>query len=233
MIVIPALDLREGACTQAIELPRAPEIRSDDPIGAAHVWERHGFQRLHIMGLETPSTRRDRRETMRDLLAEVPLVAQVGGGVQSGDQIEQLLGDGAAFVVLGPRALAEPAWLEGTAAAFPDHLIVATRVSGRHIEAGGGRQRTVVDLAEELSDLPLAGVLLAPEYGGDRITHQDLFLLEDVVEASAHAIMVAGGVRELQDLRAIQERGVMAAIVGRALYSGALDARLVAEEFGE
>ena len=233
MIVIPALDLRDGACMQAVELPRIPEIRSDDPIDAAHVWERHGFHRLHIMDLETPSARRDRRDTMRELLADVPLIAQVGGGVHSGDQIEQLLSDGAAFVVLGPRALAEPAWLEGTVEAFPDHLIVATRVAGRHIEAGSGHQRTVVDLAEELNDLPLAGVLLAPEYGGERIAHRDLFLLEDAVAASEHPIMVAGGVRELQDLRAMQERGVMAAIVGRALYSGALDARLVAEEFGE
>ncbi len=234
MIVIPALDLRAGACTQASTLPLAAEIRSDDPIDAAHVWQRHGFHRIHVMDLDSPDSHSGRKEIVRELLAEVPLVTQVGGGVNSGDQVEQLLGNGAAFVILGGRALTDPEWLAGTAATFPDRLIVATRVGGRYINAGERRAgQTVLDLADEIGDLPLAGLLLAPEFSGDRITHEDLFLLDDLAGASHHPILVAGGVRSFQDLRAMQERHVSGVIVGRALYSGALDARLVAEEFGD
>ncbi len=234
MIVIPALDLRAGACTQASTLPLAAEIRSDDPIDAAHVWQRHGFHRIHVMDLDSPESHNGRKEIVRELLAEVPLVTQVGGGVNSGDQVEQLLANGAAFVILGGRALTDPDWLAGTAATFPDRLILATRVSGRYIDAGERRAgQTVLDLADEIGDLPLAGLLLAPEFRGDRITHDDLFLLDDLAVASHHPILLAGGVRSLQDLRAMQERHVSGVIVGRALYSGALDARLVAEEFGD
>jgi phosphoribosylformimino-5-aminoimidazole carboxamide ribonucleotide (ProFAR) isomerase len=234
MIVIPALDLRAGVCTQASVMPLAADIRSDDPIDAAHVWERHGFRRLHLMDLDSPESRSGRKEIVRDLLAEVPLVAQVGGGVNSGDQVQQLLADGAAFVILGGRALADPDWLAGTAATFPDHLIVATRVNGRYVDAGEHRtEQTVLDLADELGDLPLAGILLAPEFRGDRITHDDLFLLDDLANASHHPVLLAGGIRTMQDLRSMEERGVFGVIVGRALYSGALDARLVAEEFGD
>lgn len=186
------------------------------------------------MDLDSPESHNGRKEIVRELLAEVPLVTQVGGGVNSGDQVEQLLANGAAFVILGGRALTDPDWLAGTAATFPDRLILATRVSGRYIDAGERRAgQTVLDLADEIGDLPLAGLLLAPEFRGDRITHDDLFLLDDLAVASHHPILLAGGVRSLQDLRAMQERHVSGVIVGRALYSGALDARLVAEEFGD
>jgi phosphoribosylformimino-5-aminoimidazole carboxamide ribotide isomerase len=186
------------------------------------------------MDLDSPESRSGRREIVRDLLAEVPLVAQVGGGVNSGDLVQQLLTDGAAFVILGGRALIDPDWLAGTAATFPDRLIVATRLKGRYVEAGEHRsEQTVLDLAEELGDLPLAGMLLAPEFRGDRITHDDLFLLDDLASASPHPILLAGGVRSMQDLRSMEERSVFGVIVGRALYSGTLDARLVAEEFGD
>lgn len=237
MIVIPAIDLRGGVCVQARDArPRAPGIPSEDPLDIAAYWERQGFHRLHVMDLEGDAREHGRaaHETVRDMLAEAPIAAQVGGDIRSGDQVEQLIQDGASFVILGRRALEEPDWLDGTSAAFPGRLIVAMRVLGRQLESRGRTPpRGTLAVIDEFADLDLAGLLLAPEYHGDGLTTDDLFLLDDAAAASAHPLLVAGGVRRLRDLRAIQERGVAGVVVGTALYDGSLDARLVAEEFGE
>lgn len=235
MIVIPAIDIRAGVCAQAAATrPHLTGIHSDDALEIAAFWERQGFRRLHVMDLHGGEQPGGRPETVRDMLAEASIVAQVGGDIRSGDQVEELIEDGAGFVILGRRALEEPDWLEGTAAAFPGRLIVAMRVQGRQLESRGRtRTRSTLGVIDEFADLPLAGLLLAPEYHGDGLTTDDLFLLDDAAEASGHPLFVAGGVRQLRDLRAIQERGVAGVIVGTALYDGTLDARLVAEEFGE
>ena len=236
MIVIPAIDLRDGRCAQVIEgTPVAADLALDRPVDLALAWERLGFRRLHVMdldataGLEPSAVNED---ALRDLLGDLSIPAQVGGGVRQSADIDRLLHFGASYVLLGPRALEDPDWLTRTAHAFPSQLLVAARVNDLTV-AGPDRQnpRRVLDLLEELNDLPLAGVLLAPDFPNDQLGARDVFLVEDAAETSAHPLLIAGGVRTLLDLRALAERGVAGAIVAQALYSGALDPRAVAEEF--
>jgi phosphoribosylformimino-5-aminoimidazole carboxamide ribotide isomerase len=235
MIVIPAIDLRAGVCSQVADhVASMKGVPSDRPSEVALWWERSGFRRLHVMDLDAVAGSERNQDALRDLLSDVSIPTQLGGGVSSGDDVERLLDAGADLILLGPRALAETEWLDGTAAAFPGRLIVAARVNDERVDAP--RRRTpwrILDLVEHLNELPLAGILLAPDHAGDGISSRDLFLLEDAVEASAHPLLVAGGVRAVAELRALSDRGVAGAIVGQALYSGALDARAVAEEFAE
>ena len=234
MIVIPALDLHAGACVQAADgTTLSGLIGSDDPIEVARSWDRLGFRRLHVMDHDGNARRPAPNDVVAELLAEVPLVFQVGGSISSGDQVEQLVADGAGFVVLGPRALAEPDWLEGTAAAFPHRLIVSARLHERTVDVDGNRRHLVTDFVEELASIPLAGLLLAPDYQGDGMADEYLPVLEDTAEASAHPVLVAGGIHTFPTLRALQDRGIAGVIVGAALYSGRLDPRRVADEFGE
>jgi len=235
MIVIPAIDIRQGRCAQwASARTRALPLRSDEPEEAASYWERQGFPRLQIMDFDADAQTGRAPDLMRDLLGELSSVVQVGGDIKSGDRVEELIRDGANFVILGRRALDEPEWLDGTAAAFPGQIIVGMRVQGRQLEARGrGRVRSTLGAIEEFADLPLAALLLAPAYGNEGPDAEDLFLLEDAAEASPHPLLVAGGARSMQDLRAMQERGIAGVVIGGALYDGTLDARLVAEEFAE
>ena len=235
MIVIPALDLRAGLCTQAA----APGVavtgfHSSRPLDVGLVWERLGFRRLHVMDLDAIAASARPGDAVRDLLGGVPLSIQVGGAIGSGDRIDELVADGAAFVALGPRALAEPQWLEGTASSFPGRLIVATRIRGRLLGSGSGAgARSILDLIDDLNDIPLGAVLVAPEYRTDGIASEDLPAIEDAADASEHPLLLAGGVRSPQDLRALADRGVAGVVVGTALYTGQLDPRAIAEEFGE
>jgi phosphoribosylformimino-5-aminoimidazole carboxamide ribotide isomerase len=235
MIVIPAIDIRDGRCVQAAAARvRAPGLRSDDPTEVALYWERAGFPRVHVMDLDGGAPGGGRHDAVRELLEDLSIESEVGGDVRSGDQVEQLIEEGASYVILGRRALEEPEWLDGTADAFPGRLIVAMRVTGRQLESRGRtRSRSTLAVIDEFAGLPLAALLLAPDVDGRALDAEELHVLEDAAEASAHPLFVAGGVRTMRDLRALDERGVTGVIAGGALYDGSLDPRLVAEEFSE
>ncbi|HUO50993.1 MAG TPA: HisA/HisF-related TIM barrel protein [Gemmatimonadaceae bacterium] len=235
MIVIPAIDIRGGICAQVTAArSRMARQTSDDPREVAAEWERHGFHRLQLMDFDGRAASRRSGELVRDILDQTASEVQVGGDISSGDEVQQLIDDGAAYVILGPRALREPEWLEGTVAAFPGRLIVAMRLHGRRIEArAAAAERDARAAIEDLSPLPLGGLLLAADFGTSGLGGEELDLLEDAVDAAPCPVLVAGGLRRLRELRALQDRGVGAAVVGAPLYDGGLDPRLVAEEFTE
>jgi len=235
MIVIPAVDLREGACVQLVGGSYANEqVRLENPLEVARGWARAGFTRLHVVDLDAATGRGNNAAIVRDILGEVPANIQVGGGVRSGDTIEKLLDEGATWVVLGTRALEEPEWLAGTASSFPGQLIVAADVRERQIVTRGWARtlsRTVLDAIEQLNDIPLGGVLVTAVHREGQLAGTDLFLMEDVAELSVHPVIASGGISTVSDLRELSDRGIAAAVVGMALYTGALDARSVAKEF--
>jgi phosphoribosylformimino-5-aminoimidazole carboxamide ribotide isomerase len=235
VIAIPAIDLREGACVQLVGGSYANEqVRLENPVDVARGWARAGFSRMHVVDLDAATGRGDNASVVRDILADVPASMQVGGGIRSGDAVEQLLQEGASWVVLGTRALEEPEWLAGTASSFPGQLIVAADVRERQVVTRGWTRtlsRTVLDVIEQLNEIPLGGVLVTAVHREGQLAGTDLFLMEDVAELSVHPIIASGGVSSLSDLRELAERGIAAAVIGMALYTGALDARSVAEEF--
>jgi phosphoribosylformimino-5-aminoimidazole carboxamide ribotide isomerase len=235
MIAIPAIDLREGACVQLVGGSYAHEaVRLDNPVEVARGWMRSGFQRMHVVDLDAATGRGDNAAVVRDILEDIPASVQVGGGIRSGDTIERLLQEGASWIVLGTRALEEPEWLAGTASSFPGQLIVAADVRERQVVTRGWARtlsRSVLDVIEQLNDIPLGGVLVTAVHREGQLAGTDLFLMEDVAELSAHPVIASGGISSVGDLRELADRGIAAAVIGMALYTGALDARSVAEEF--
>lgn len=237
MIAIPAVDLREGACVQLVGGEYANErVRIADPIGVAREWTRYGFRRLHIVDLDAATGRGSNREIVNEILREAGTEVQVGGGVRSSTQIEELLSSGARAVVVGTRALEDPDWLAEVAAAYPNEVLVAADVRDRRVVTRGWARtlpREIVDVTEELSALPLAGMLVTAVHREGRMQGSDLFLMEDVVEAASFPVYASGGIASATDLRSLADRGVAAAIVGMALYTGAIDPWQMAEEFSE
>ncbi|HET7620997.1 MAG TPA: 1-(5-phosphoribosyl)-5-[(5-phosphoribosylamino)methylideneamino] imidazole-4-carboxamide isomerase [Gemmatimonadaceae bacterium] len=235
MIVIPAVDLRAGRCVQLVGGSYDNESLSlDDPVDVARGWTRQGFQRLHLVDLDAATGRGSNAELVREIMRDVEAVFQVGGGVRESDDIERLLGEGASQVVIGTRALTDSWWLQEVTASFPGRLVVAADVRGRKVVTHGWSRtggRDVLSFIDELNELPLASVLVTAVHLEGQMRGADLFLMEDVVESSVHPVIASGGIASTNDLRNLAERGVSAAVVGMALYTGALDARAVAEEF--
>ena len=236
MIVIPAVDLRDGACVQLVGGDYAAErVRLDDPVGVARGWARYGFRRLHVVDLDAATGRGDNREVAREIVREGGLPVQMGGGVRSADRIEELLADGVEQAVVGTRALEDPDWLEEVAHQFPGELVVAADVRERLVVTRGWARtlrRTILDVIEDLNALPLAGLLVTAVHREGQMQGPDLPLMEDVAEAADFPVLASGGIASLSDLHALAERGISAAVLGMALYTGALDPWAAAEEFG-
>jgi phosphoribosylformimino-5-aminoimidazole carboxamide ribotide isomerase len=237
MIAIPAVDLREGACVQLVGGDFSDErVRLADPVAVAREWARYGFRRLHVVDLDAATARGSNRDLVFELLREVPIDIQVGGGVRSSTQIDEILSSGARGVVVGTRALEDADWLAKIATTYPNEILVAADVRDRRIVSHGWTRtlpREIIDVTEELSALPLAGLLVTAVHREGRMQGADLFLMEDVVESASFPVFASGGIGSMSDLRALADRGVAAAVIGMALYTGAIDPWHAAEEFAE
>ena len=237
MIAIPAVDLRAGACVQLVGGSYDDErVRLEDPIGVARTWASHGFRRLHLVDLDAATRRGSNDDVIRDILNERTMDVQVGGGVRSGETIERLLADGAQRVVVGTRALEEMEWLAEMTSLFPNELIVAADVRDRRLVTRGWARtlpRDILDAVSELNALPLGGLLVTAVHKEGQLGGTDLPLMEDVAELSEAPVIASGGITTMDDLRALADRGVAATVIGMALYTGALDPRIVADEFAE
>ena len=237
MIAIPAIDLREGACVQLVGgAYDAERVRLPDPLAALEQWRSLGFTTFHVVDLDAATGRGSNAGLVTQLLSVPGLTLTVGGGVRSEEHAERLLAQGAARVVVGTRAVEDAAWLEDVADRFPNKLIVAADVKGREVVTRGwaaGSARDIGDVLTALEPLPIAGLLVTAVHKEGRLAGTDLPLMEDVAEASRHPVIASGGITHVADLRALADRGVAAAVIGMALYTGTLDPRLVAEEFCE
>ena len=237
MMAIPAVDLREGACVQLVGGEYSQErVRLQDPVAVARDWTRYGFRRLHVVDLVAATGRGSNRELVAEILRDASVEVQVGGGLRRTDDVEELFSNGARAVVVGTRALEDTDWLARLATTWPNEVIVAADVRDRRVVTQGWTRtlaRDIVDVAEELNTMPLAGLLVTAVHREGRMQGADLFLMEDVVETASFPVYASGGIASIGDLRALAERGVAAAVIGMALYTGAIDPWHAAEEFAE
>jgi phosphoribosylformimino-5-aminoimidazole carboxamide ribotide isomerase len=238
MLVIPAVDLREGACVQLVGGEYdAERVRLDDPLAVAREWARLGFRRLHVVDLDAATGRGSNVALVEEIVRYGGFDAvQVGGGVRDEEAVERLLGFGAVAAVVGTRGLEDPDWLTELAERYPGEIILAADVRERRVVSRGWTRtlpRTVVDVVEELAGVPLAALLVTAVHREGQMQGTDLPLMEDVAEAATVPVLASGGIATIQDLRALADRGVAGAVLGMALYTGAIDARAVIEEFGE
>lgn len=235
MIAIPAIDLREGACVQLVGGEFAQErVRLEDPVGVARGWSRYGFARLHVVDLDAALKQGSNAAVVQAILREQVAEVQVGGGLRTTDAVADMLDAGARYAIVGTRAFEDMDWLAEVAHDNPGAIIVAADVRERRVTTQGW-QRTlplnILDAVEELNQLPLAGLLVTAVHREGQMQGTDLPLMEDVAEAAIFPVIASGGISGLGDLHALEDRGLFAAVIGMALYTGALDPWIVAEEF--
>ena len=237
MMAIPAVDLREGACVQLVGGEYSQErVRLLDPSAVARDWTRYGFRRLHVVDLDAATGRGSNRDLVAEILRDVSVEVQVGGGLRHTVDVEELFSNGAHAVVVGTRALEDIDWLARLATTWPNEIIVAADVRERRVVTQGWTRtlaRDILDVTEELNTMPLAGLLVTAVHREGRMQGADLFLMEDVVDTASFPVYASGGIASIADLRALEERGVAAAVIGMALYTGAIDPWHAAEEFAE
>jgi len=236
VIVMPAIDLRAGACVQLVGGRYEDErIRLPDPISVAREWRQKGFRHLHVVDLDAATGRGANNDTVSGLLTAREADVQVGGGVRSTGRVNDLFALGASRVVLGTRALEEPGWLAGIAASHKGKVVVAVDVrDGRPVVHGwtDELQADLADVFASLSALQLAAILVTAVDVEGQLGGPHLALIDEVLLHTSHPLIAAGGITTMEDLYALRDRGVWAVVIGMALYAGVLDAERVATEFG-
>jgi phosphoribosylformimino-5-aminoimidazole carboxamide ribotide isomerase len=234
MIVTPAIDLRGGKCVQLVggEYDREM-VTLDDPISVATDWERRGFETLHVVDLDAATENGSNRLLVERILTTTSARVQVGGGLRSTEAIMRVLDRGASGAVVGTRAIENADWLASVTKLYPQRIVVAADVRGRRIQVRGWQQSSTVSLdtiVENLNELSLAGILVTAVHREGAMLGPDLELLEHVIRLSSHPIQAAGGIRNNDDIRALSDAGVSRAVIGMALYTGALDFSTIDQE---
>jgi phosphoribosylformimino-5-aminoimidazole carboxamide ribotide isomerase len=233
--VIPAIDLREGACVQLVGGDYAAErVRLADPLAAARRWAGAGFDLLHVVDLDAATGRGSNDAAIARLLAAKVARIQLGGGLRDDAAIERAIERGAARVVLGTRALEDPGWLAAAALRWPGRIVLAADVRAGFIAAHGWARSfdvTAEDAAVATASLPLAALLVTAVDREGRLEGPDVALVRRVAARSVLPVIAAGGIATVHDLEALAAAGAAAAVVGMALYTGAIDPVTLAEEY--
>jgi phosphoribosylformimino-5-aminoimidazole carboxamide ribotide isomerase len=239
MIPIPAIDLQGGRCVRLAQGEFDREtVYGDDPVAMALRWQAAGAARLHVVDLDGAREGSPRNhEVIAAIAAALSIPVQVGGGIRDAETVEKLLFLGVDRCILGTRAAQDQAWAAEMFGAFSERLILG-------IDAKDGR----VAIKGWVETTPLTAVELAlalQPAGARRIIYTDIsrdgMLTGPNVEATARlaaetgmAVIASGGMSALDDLRRLaQHPGIEGAIIGRALYTGAIDLAEAVREFGE
>ena len=229
MIVIPAIDIRGGRCVRLVQGRADREtVFADAPVEMARRWQSAGARRLHIVDLDGAFVGRPAQaDLVGEVASAVSIPVEVGGGLRDISAVGSALGTGARWAVLGTRAALDPAFLGQACRSFPDQIIVAVdAVDGRVAVDGWQRvlELDAVGLARRAARAGAAAILYT-DIGRDGTEGgPNLRSTERMAGAAGVPVLASGGVGSVDDLRLLAAiPGVIGAVVGRALYTGAVD----------
>ncbi|MBI2153719.1 MAG: 1-(5-phosphoribosyl)-5-[(5-phosphoribosylamino)methylideneamino]imidazole-4-carboxamide isomerase [Candidatus Rokubacteria bacterium] len=229
MMVIPAVDLRGGRCIRLRQgRPEAETVFSDDPVAVARHWAAHGVARLHVVDLDGAFAGTPKQVGLiKEIAKSVASPVEAGGGLRSLEAVETVLAAGARWAMLGTRAALDPQFLGEACRRFPGRIIVAVDASDGKVAVNGWTERldlAAVDLAKRASQVGAAEILYTDIVRDGTQSGPNLAATEAVARAAGLPLLASGGVGTLEDLRRLALiPGVIGAVVGRALYTGAVD----------
>ena len=234
MLIIPAIDLKDGRCVRLKQCDMASAtVFSEDPVAMARHWAVEGAKRLHIVDLNGAIAGKPKNEkVIRQVIAAVggQMEIELGGGVRDLDTIESYLDAGVAFVVIGTAAVKNPGFLSDACYAFPGHIIAGLDAKDGKVAVEGWSKMTghdVVDLAKKFEEYGVEA-LIYTDIGRDGMMNGvNIEATLKLAQAIKTPIIASGGLNGLKDVQTICEKlvpeGVIGAIAGRALYEGKLD----------
>lgn len=236
MIVYAAIDLRGGRVVQLVGGELDDErVSLPDAAAVASGWVAAGFTALHVVDLDAALGLGSNASDVDAVIAASGAAhVQVGGGIRTTERVRELLEAGAVTVVVGTRGVTDRVWLEEIATRWPDRVVLAADVRGDDVVVQGWKAAagiTIEALLGSIGDLPLAGVLVTDVAREGRMSGADIQRFRQFAEMSPHPILASGGIAGPADLEALSRAGVAGAVVGMALYTGALNAAAVTREY--
>jgi len=233
MVIIPAIDIKDGRCVRLKQGDMKSEtVFSDDPVGMARHWLAQGARRLHVVDLNGAVAGKPKNEAViREIVQAVgdQIPVQLGGGIRDLDTVEAYIDAGVSYVVIGTAAVKNPGFMQDACAAFVGHIIAGLDAKDGKVAVEGWSKMTghdVLDLARKFE-----------EYGAESVIYTDIgrdgMLTGVNVDATVRLarelrtpVIASGGLTSLNDVKAlckVAEEGIIGVITGRAIYQGTLD----------
>jgi len=230
VIVIPAVDLREGRCVRLREgRADAETVFSEDPVAMAERWAAAGAERLHVVDLDGAFAGAPRQTALIARIVEAvrPIPVEAGGGLRDIAAVEALLQAGVTWPVVGTRAALDPGFLAEAARRFGERLIVAADGRGDLVAIKGWTETgtlTIVELGRRAREAGASTLLYTDVSRDGTGLGPNVATTADVAASAGLAVLASGGVATVEDLvRLAEVPGVLGTVVGRALYTGAID----------
>jgi phosphoribosylformimino-5-aminoimidazole carboxamide ribotide isomerase len=228
VLILPAIDVRGGQCVRLRQGDYAQEtVFGDDPAAMARRWVEQGARFLHIVDLDGAKAGRPTNgEAIRAIVHAAGVPCQLGGGLRSEEDIEQALGWGVARVIVGSRALKEPAWLERITRQWPERVVLGIDARNGLVATDGWLQvseRPAVDFARDCAGWPLAAIVFTDIGKDGMLAGPNLAAMAELARDVPLPVIASGGVTTIDDVRELKQRGLAGCIIGRALYEGRID----------
>lgn len=232
MLVIPAIDLKDGKCVRLRQgLMDESTVFSEDPLATAAKWVEQGARRLHLVDLNGAFAGKPvNGGVVTEIARKWPdLPIQIGGGIREPETIEHYLNAGVQFVIIGTQAVKEPQFVTQMCQAFPGRIIVGVDAKNGLVATDGWAEVSdmpAIDLVRQFADDGVSAVIYTDIARDGMMQGVNIDATERLAEASGIPIVASGGVTNMDDIRRlvnIEAAGVVGVITGRAIYEGSLD----------
>ena len=237
MIIIPAVDIKDGKCVRLLQGRMDDDtVYSDDPEAMAAKWERLGAERIHVIDLDGAFLKNPQNvESIRKIADSVQVPIQLGGGIRNEKTVDMYLEMGIKYVIIGTEAIKNPTFVRNICQAYPGQVIVGIDAREGKVAIDGWTQTTqveAVDLARKFEDCGVAAINFTDIARDGMQTGPNLAATKQLAEAISIPVVASGGVSSIQDIKdllPLETSGVIGVIVGKALYSGALELKSALE----
>ena len=231
MLLIPAIDLKNGQCVR-LRQGRMDDVTvfSNDPAEVAQRWVDEGASRIHVVDLDgalkgTPVNLKV-IERIAKVCGKVPV--QAGGGVRDEDTVQAYLNAGVSYIIIGTKAVNAPHFLRDLCLEYPRHIIVGIDAKDGRVAVDGWSKLSahgVIDMAKQCEHDGVEAIVYTDIGRDGMMAGFNVEATRDLARAVKTDIIASGGVSTIEDLhllKSIEEDGVIGAVIGRALYEGGL-----------
>ncbi len=230
MIVIPAVDLKDGKCVRLSQGRMDQEsVYSENPVDMAKRWESEGAERLHVVDLNGAVIGKPvHRPLIKEISQSVHIPVEVGGGIRDLATIEDYLAFGVRWVVLGTAAFQKRALVEEACRRFPEKVILGIDAKGGKVAIQGWKEVVsleATDLAKQFEGKGFSAIIFTDIERDGMGTGLNFESTKRLARSTSTPVIASGGVsriEEVERLLELEEDGVIGVIVGRALYTGSL-----------
>jgi phosphoribosylformimino-5-aminoimidazole carboxamide ribotide isomerase len=229
MLIIPAIDIKDGKCIRLRQGRLGTEsIYSDDPLAVAQRWESEGAELIHVVDLDGAFKGRPiNHELIVKMIQTVDIPIQVAGGIRTLADIEYYRQKEASRLVLGTKAMLSLQFLKSACDLFPIGISVGLDARDGKIVVQGWTQPTgesVIDFAKKLTGLRIVSIIFTDVQRDGMLKGPNLEAVQELARSGEIPVIASGGVASLEDIDALltlESSGVAGVIIGKALYTGA------------